>query len=180
MTERTELTGGPAVDPRDTTGPHPDDQESLDDFGEVSFVRLDELEPDFNDEQGVADAILATETAEPWFPPTDPVILPESNDRGGARVLGDPADEDEDELDSYLGEEPGLMVADDALARAVYDALRGDAQTIDLSVEVWASRGVVTLRGEVPTLDDAEAAEAVASRVPGVVEVREEFTIQSL
>ena len=44
----------------------------------------------------------------------------------------------------------------------------------------WMVDGVVHLGGEVPTLDDAENAEAVASQVAGVVEVREELHIASL
>ena len=69
---------------------------------------------------------------------------------------------------------------DDDLAQAVQRELMEDALTTDLPVRAAAVNGVVVLRGEVPTLEDAENAEAVASRVGGVREVREELTITGL
>jgi osmotically-inducible protein OsmY len=42
-----------------------------------------------------------------------------------------------------------------------------------------ARNGSVRLRGRVADMDDAENAEAVAARVPGVVEVVEELEVQS-
>ena len=69
---------------------------------------------------------------------------------------------------------------DDDLARVVRRELREDALTIDLDVQVAARDGVIVLRGQVITLEDAENAEAVAARVEGVREVREELTIPGL
>lgn len=54
--------------------------------------------------------------------------------------------------------------------------LREDAATTDLRVDVLVWDGVVRLRGTVPTLEDADNAEAVAARVPGV---REELEVRS-
>jgi osmotically-inducible protein OsmY len=62
---------------------------------------------------------------------------------------------------------------DEALADTVRRELREDALTTDLVVDVAVVRGVACLRGTVPGLDDAENAEAVAARVPGVREVVE-------
>jgi osmotically-inducible protein OsmY len=42
---------------------------------------------------------------------------------------------------------------------------------------VFVRRGVVHLRGTVSSIDDAEAAEAIASGISGVVEVREELDV---
>ena len=61
------------------------------------------------------------------------------------------------------------------LVEAVADALRRDALTSDLAITVLVRGGVVYLRGEVPSVDDAAAAEAIAGDVPGVVEIREEL-----
>jgi len=69
---------------------------------------------------------------------------------------------------------------DDDIARDVPRELREDALTTELEVRVAVRDGVVRLRGEVPTLEDAENAEAVASRAGGVVEVLEEITIPSM
>ena len=46
--------------------------------------------------------------------------------------------------------------------------LREDSLTTDLKLTVDVRRGVVILTGTVQTLDDAENAQAVAARVPGV------------
>jgi len=56
--------------------------------------------------------------------------------------------------------------------------LRQDAISADVAdqIRVHVRGGVVTLRGTVETLDDADEIAAVAERVDGVVEVLEEFT----
>ena len=128
-----------------------------------------ELDPDFTDDLGTTDPQVATAEAVPYYPPTDPVVRPTTGDEGleilsgfgpGAAVVeGDQAD----------------AVADEDLAEAVARALRRDALTSDLAISVLVREGVVYLRGEVPAVDDASAAEAVAGDVPGVVEVREEL-----
>lgn len=152
----------------------------LEGFGDVEIVSLDELEPDFSDDLGAVDPMLAAEEGEPWFPPTDPVIVPESNQDGGARVVGGlgPANDEEfrsGDLTGVVGEP-----TDDELVNAVYAALEADALTSDLEIEAYSVNRVVTLRGEVRTLQDAEAAEAVTGRVPGVVDVQEELTVETI
>jgi osmotically-inducible protein OsmY len=69
------------------------------------------------------------------------------------------------------------QIGDEAIVDAVQSALRHDASTTDLQIEVTVLQGVVRLRGTVPDLDDADNAEAVASRVEGVVEVQEQLEI---
>ena len=59
-------------------------------------------------------------------------------------------------------------------------ALRADAATTDLIIDVTVRNGRVHLRGEVQTMQDAELAEEVAGRVPGIREVIEELTVPSL
>lgn len=71
-------------------------------------------------------------------------------------------------------------LGDEAIRDAILRELREDAATTDLTVEVDVIEGLVKLSGMVPTLDDAEAAEEVASRVPGVVDVEEELEVANL
>lgn len=76
--------------------------------------------------------------------------------------------------------DPVVRPSDDDISGDVLRELREDALTTDLVIQVVTRHGVVHLRGEVPSLEDAENAEAVASRVDGVKEVREELDIPSL
>lgn len=68
-------------------------------------------------------------------------------------------------------------LGDEAVAEAVRRELLEDSATTGLEVSVDVRRGVVHLHGRVPYLEDADSAEEVASRVPGVVEVREELEV---
>ena len=83
-------------------------------------------------------------------------------------------------MDDVAGEASFDARNDDDLALAVQRELGEDALTADLPIRVGAVNGVVILRGEVPSLEDAENAEAVAARVGGVQEVREELGITGL
>lgn len=133
-------------------------------------------EPDFTEDIGTTDSAESAEEAVPYFPPTDPVVRPSYGDEQIAIVGGFEATAMDD-----LGDAASFDVRnDDDLAQAVHRELAEDALTIDLLVRVGVRDGVVVLRGEVPTLEDAENAEAVASRVGGVREVREELTLPGL
>jgi osmotically-inducible protein OsmY len=66
------------------------------------------------------------------------------------------------------------------LAEAVERELREDAATTSLSIDVFVRRGIVHLRGWVPGLEDADDAEAVAARVPGVIDVVEEIDVPTI
>ena len=76
--------------------------------------------------------------------------------------------------------QPGQTLGDEQITDLVRRELREDAATIDFDIEVETRNGVVFLRGTVETLDDAENVEAVANRVAGVVDVREELEVISL
>lgn len=116
-------------------------------------------------------------TAEPFFPPTDPVVR--AGPRGDVEVVGGFSATSMDSLEVEPSATDELL-GDEAIAEAVRRELREDAATTDLQIEVSVLRGVVRLRGTVPSIEDAINAEEVASRVPGVVEVREELEIASL
>ena len=146
----------------------------------IELVSLEELEPDFSDEFGASSALEAAQEGEPWFPPTDPVIVPAGNDQGAAFITGglDAANDDLFRASDVADED--VAMTDDELAGAVQEALATDALTHAFPIRVSAEDGVVTLRGNVEHISDAEAAESVAGRVPGVVEVREELQVGAL
>ncbi|MBA3414446.1 MAG: BON domain-containing protein [Chloroflexia bacterium] len=127
-----------------------------------------ELDPDFTDDLGTTDSQVAAAEGVPYYPPTDPVVRPSIGDQSlqiaGGFAPGALSVNDD-------GGDPG----DEDLAEAVAGALRRDALTSDLAVSVLVRGGIVYLRGDVPSVDDASAAEAIAGDVPGVVEVREEL-----
>ncbi len=120
----------------------------------------------------------AAEEGLPYLPPTDPVVHPSDDPEGLEIATGfgtSSTDEFPDLLaTTALGDAPP---GDEDIRSQVLEALRSDAMTIDLVIDVVVQSGVVYLRGQVPTLTDAEAAEEVAGRVPTVREVVEELEI---
>ena len=132
-----------------------------------------EAEPDFTRNVGTTDSEEAAEEAEPYFPPTDPVVRP-TQDEEQLEVLGGFSGTSMDDLAGAAGFDDRN---DDDITQAVLRELAEDALTTDLDIHVTTRNGVVRLRGEVPSLDDAENAEAVAGRVGGVREVEEDLAI---
>jgi hypothetical protein len=127
---------------------------------------------DFTDQPLTTDAQAVVEDgdgSEVFFPPTDPVLRPGAH--GEPEIAGgfSPTAEAPTPERSSDG-----LVGDEAIADAVRDALALDAVTADLGVSVEVESGVVHLRGTVSSIDDGENAEAVASAVPGVIEVVDE------
>ncbi|MBV9174519.1 MAG: BON domain-containing protein [Chloroflexi bacterium] len=147
-----------------------------------------EIDPDFTDQIGIRDANEAVgpdswgpddpaETGEVYTPADDPVVTTDA--RGQTQVLGGFGKDSDEEVDvepSASDNRPG----DEALADAIRQELREDAATTDLSIVVAVRNGVAHLRGRVEDMDDADNAEAVAARVPGVVEVIEELEVASI
>ena len=144
------------------------------------------LEPgDFTDQDILKDPLHAagpsgidvdteiSEGDEAYVPPTDPVLDSEGEVLGGFQVTS---------MDSVrvprsaLDDQPG----DEAIAETIRRELREDAATTDLDVSVSVERGVVWLRGTVPSLDDDENVEEVAFRVEGVVDVMDKLEIEDL
>lgn len=144
---------------------------------------ISDTEPDFTGDVGADanDFQRAIEEGEPYFPPTDPVVRP-STDRQDLRIVGGFQATSMDELATEADAEPDdetdeitQFVArdDDDIRIDVLRELREDALTTDLRLEVNVINGIVFLKGTVQSVEDAENAEAVAGRVPGVVEVRD-------
>jgi osmotically-inducible protein OsmY len=155
--------------------------ESIDDI-------RDDLEPDFVDRPLLSDPVAAVgaessnaedpaSEGETYTPPIDPVVTTDAH--GAARVLGgfEVDSMDDTPVDpSTMDRVPG----DEALADAIRRELAEDAATTDLNIFVAVRNGIAHLRGQVADLDDADNAEAVAARVPGVREVVEELEVSGL
>lgn len=111
------------------------------------------------------DPTEAVEEAEPYFPPTDPVVR---LDRSGSPRIASG-------FGSGEVTKPSLS-SDEALEDLAHRRLRLDASTAHLQLRVGVLNGVVRLQGPVDDEDDAENALAIAGDVPGVVEVIDEMT----
>jgi hypothetical protein len=127
-----------------------------------------------NGEPGNDAADPVADGNEVYVPPTDPVIT--SDARGNVEVLGGFSLTASDEVAPLPSASDGRL-GDEAIEDAVRAALRRDAATTSLEIEVLVRDGVAHLRGRVSDLDDADNAEDVASRVPGVREVKEELEV---
>lgn len=146
-----------------------------------------DIEPDLTGDvgAGTSDFQEAVEEAEPYFPPTDPVVEP-SDDEQELDVTGGMQDTSMDELarEPELDSseiEPATPLAgrrdDETIREDVKRELREDALTADLEIDVMVVNGTVVLRGQVADLDDSYNAEEVARRVPGVLDVHDETTL---
>jgi osmotically-inducible protein OsmY len=114
----------------------------------------------------------ADEGDEVYIPPTDPVRDRDNEILGGFQTTA--MDDDVEPRSRYVG-----GIADEGLVDAVLQELEQDASTNGLEIEVTSYEGVVRLRGKVQDLEDAENAEAVAARVPGVREVLDELELRA-
>lgn len=98
-----------------------------------------------------------------YTPPIDPV-------GGNREVIGGLQHSSMESIEverSALDDQPG----DEALRDAIIRELHEDSATTGLHLEVVVNRKVAHIRGHVPFLEDAENAEEVAARVPGLIEV---------
>ncbi len=154
---------------------HPERPAELSEEG--TDITYEGTEYDFNDEQGTTDVMEAISEAEPFFPPTDTVIRPRGEQEQGYDIVGGFAPTAT--ADQSPSEPPFSSIArgDEEIADDVRRELAEDGQTTDLSVGVTVRNGIVYLRGTVASLEDAEAAEGVAARVDGVVEVQEDLNV---
>lgn len=114
-------------------------------------------------------ASIEGEGAEPYFPPTDPVLTTDRH--GEPQVLGGFSSGSMDDV--HVARSADHQLGDEAIADAIRRELAQDATTMDLRINVEVRDGVATLSGPVDGMEDGENAEEVASRVPGVKEVRD-------
>jgi len=147
-----------------------------------------DINPDFMDHPGLDNPNEAAgadssgpddpaESGDVYTAPVDPVITADAH--GQPRVLGG------FEVDS-MADTPversamDSVPGDEALADAIRRELSEDSATTDLNIGVAVRNGVVHLRGQVADLDDADNAESVAARVPGVRDVVEELEVAGI
>jgi osmotically-inducible protein OsmY len=119
-------------------------------------------------------------SARPYFPATDPVVRVGPR---GEEVLGGFAATalDEVAVEAHESSRGGFHVrGDEEIADDVRRGLAQDAATTDLAIRVQVVGGIVRLTGTVASLDDTEAAEEVAARVPGVAEVDERLDVSAI
>lgn len=151
----------------------------LTDTGVAASVLDQPLETDDTDvvDDTVFDLEPPVEPDPAYFAPTDPVTGPDQD--GNLTVVGGWTPTSDSEISVNPSAEDNLP-GDEALAEAVERELHEDALTTALSLDVSVENGVVHLRGRVDGLEDAEAAQDVASRVPGVVDVVDDTQVTSL
>jgi hypothetical protein len=118
------------------------------------------------------DPTEAVEEAEPYFPPTDPVVRVDEN--GETQIAGGFGTGEA--LERHPTAATRGAPSDEALEDLVHRALRLDAGTAQLHLKVGVLEGVVRLRGLIEDESDAESALAVAGDIPGVVDVIDELT----
>lgn len=167
----------------------PDEDEQFGYADEGSFRDdMPDAEDDFAAPVGTPDDIGVIEEGETYFPPVDPVVEPARSGRGLEIVGGfqsEATDDTEevggvafDESVSVNNETRLIERDDDEMREDVLRALQEDSETTSLVLDVDVLRGVVYLRGNVQSIDDAENAESVASRVPGVVRVEDRTNVR--
>jgi hypothetical protein len=140
------------------------DRQDIDDIPDSEI----EVEP--FDRPVESDPTEAVEEAEPYFPPTDPVVRVDQ--KGETRIAGGFGTGEAIQQHPHAA----LVPSDEAVEDLVHRALRLDASTADLQLRVGVRQGVVRLQGPVESEDDAENALAVAGDVPGVIDVVDELT----
>ncbi len=141
----------------------------------------DSLEPgDFMDQRTLTDPLAASgagaaeldydsvaEGDQAYVPPIDPVGTDET-------VLGG----FETSTDSLVASMDQAPRGDEELADEARLLLRDDAATAGLAIEVEVEGGRAKLSGSVPTIDESDMAAEVVSRVPGIVGVVDELTVE--
>jgi hypothetical protein len=161
-------------------GPEPDYPPSEDvlSLGPEYLVESDE--GSFTGDPGTTDVMEVVENGETFFAPTDPVVqpvTPTEDNPEGMDILGGFAGTALDTPREQTRDPERIRYNDDEIAENVITALRNDAYTTDLDVDVEVVDGIVYLRGRVNSIEDVEQAEEVAGSVEGVVDVEEELEI---
>jgi len=142
------------------------------DRDEIDEVPESDIEVEPFSEGPEIDPGEAVEEAEPYFPPTDPVVR--QGPKGETKIAGGFGAGDVPDKHAHAAIED--VPSDEGLEDLIHHALRLDASTAHLRLKVGVQQGVVRLQGIVEDESDAENALAVAGDVPGVVEVIDELT----
>jgi len=130
---------------------------------------LDE-ETGFPDSVGTMDPIEATRDAEPYMAPVDPPVLP-----GGREAIHTATGFGTSAEEEMAGGVPYAKDAD--IEEEALLLLRQDSLTSRYNLMAQANDGVVTIRGIVADVDDAEHALSIVGEIPGLVDVVDEMTL---
>jgi hypothetical protein len=186
----------------------PGDQDAVLDTDEVEHERqpsrteFDHLDPDLSavsdpDDEGdvlltsvlapsglrdgeTDDAGAAAQEGLTWVPPIDPPVIPDLDDQAiDPRVAAGTGISATDESYATSGT---LLPDEDELRERVREALRADAETSRLAetLVIGVVGSTAVIRGVVDDIDDSDAIAAVAERVPGIEEVRDETEVPGL
>lgn len=130
---------------------------------------LDEELP-FPQVVGTADEIEAVRDADPYVPPIDPPVLP-----GGAEGIHMATGFGIDTEETNAHEPP--VRGDEDIHDLALLTLRQDSLTSLYPLDIDVEQGIVRLKGQVPSIDDAEHAQWLLGELPGVVDVVDDTTI---
>ncbi len=132
--------------------------------------KITTYDPGRVEDDWTTDERVAVQEAMPYFPPTDPAVdIADDRPENIQVTTGFQATamDDDAEYEDETVDDDGI-VRDAALVDAVVRELNEDSSTTHLNIHVASVRGVVVLTGFVSSQTDADLAEAVADRVPGV------------
>jgi hypothetical protein len=119
---------------------------------------------------GTYDTIASVRDAEPYVPAIDPPTLPGGSEGiDVATGFGLSADEE-------TSKDPAPRGDEDIREEAIL-ALRQDSLTAELPWSFDITNGVIRLRGEVSSVDEAEHALTLLGNIDGVVDVVDETTL---
>ncbi len=131
---------------------------------------------ELDSDEATTDVYEAIDDGEIFYPAEDSPIRTAAGRQDAEISAGFATSADDIPPDVY--DDPDhLEYGDTEIAGHILQALRLHAETADLDIKVQVVDGVATLRGRVPTLQDAGAVEDIASEVEGVEEVREQLTV---
>ncbi|HET9456182.1 MAG TPA: BON domain-containing protein [Candidatus Limnocylindrales bacterium] len=125
-------------------------------------------------------AYVASDEGMPWIPPIDPPTVPTEDPQGVEVAAGTGVSANEEPYDDA---HHGAGIPDDLeMTARVREALRADSATSALAdrVEIVTRGATIVLRGPVDGIEDGDALVAVAARVTGVAEVRDETEVPGL
>ena len=124
------------------------------------------------------DPLVAIEEGVPYVPPTDRVLSDVRSEEAGPDVAGTaPTDAGELARDDAIQYEPGEMPRDGQLQSDVVEALRGSDIAAGERLAITVRGDVVTVRGEVDSVDILDEVLAIVGDVPGVSEVVDEVRV---
>jgi hypothetical protein len=131
---------------------------------------VDDEETPFPGTAGTTNAIAASRDAEPYVPAIDPPVLPGGRDGiDMATGFGLSSDEEAAGDTAPRGDE-------DVLDEVIL-TLRQDSITSTYDLRATVRNGIVTLRGAIGSLDEAEHAQALVGELAGVIDVVDETTL---